>query len=226
MDARCDRYSSRKLSYSGDRLVALSATAKVFQPHNQCQYLAGLWSCKYLPRLLLWSTTFSGFQEYRGYIAPSWSWASSGGVYYDDEYAKDLRLSKGGCYNAVITNTDCVPEHIELPLGRVLCASLTIVANVRRGVCLPHNQIHMDAFKWVDGQTDQQSLNDRINRQYRNPMMVAVLQYDIWDGEESEIDGLIVAWAADGKFSRRIGTLVRAAAEYFQEAERREVTLI
>ena len=70
-------YSTRAMSHSSDRLLALSAVAANFQnqePNNQ--YLAGLWK-DHLP-----STLFGRFfgdetsHRAKDYRAPSWSWAS------------------------------------------------------------------------------------------------------------------------------------------------------
>lgn len=79
-------YSNGKLSYSEDKLVAISGRASRMQEHTQSEYLAGLWR-KHLPYQLLW--TVSGIQwviskeRPKGYIAPSWSWASMQGTIED-----------------------------------------------------------------------------------------------------------------------------------------------
>jgi hypothetical protein len=71
-------YCKRKLTKSGDKLVALSALAKEMRPIINSEYLAGIWQST-LPGSLVWKTYFSHVAdpahrpEYR---APSWSWAS------------------------------------------------------------------------------------------------------------------------------------------------------
>jgi hypothetical protein len=72
-------YSMAKLTYSTDKLVALSGLAARIQKYTKCQYLAGMWR-HHLAYQLLWEV--AGIQwvvsrERREiYTAPSWSWAS------------------------------------------------------------------------------------------------------------------------------------------------------
>ncbi|KAE9366547.1 HET-domain-containing protein [Stipitochalara longipes BDJ] len=85
------RYSHRALTYSSDKLVAISAVAKTYQEEHQKTYLAGLWR-EDLPEDLLWhvppySSILRKHLERRrrltAYRAPSWSWASvDGGVMF------------------------------------------------------------------------------------------------------------------------------------------------
>ena len=80
-------YSRRKLTFSSDKLVALSGIAaqmtRVFKPED---YLAGLWRPS-LPQSLLWYTPKGGVSA-RQYRAPSWSWASIDG---EIDYASRLQ---------------------------------------------------------------------------------------------------------------------------------------
>ncbi|KAH7129868.1 heterokaryon incompatibility protein-domain-containing protein [Dactylonectria estremocensis] len=79
-------YSNGKLTYSEDKLVAISGLASRMQKHTQSEYLAGLWR-KHLPYQLLW--TVGGIQWVVSqehptvYTAPSWSWASTHGTIQD-----------------------------------------------------------------------------------------------------------------------------------------------
>jgi Heterokaryon incompatibility protein (HET) len=72
-------YSKGNLTYSTDKLVALSGLAGRMQKHTKSQYLAGMWR-KHLAYQLLWKA--SGIQwvvstsRPEVYTAPSWSWAS------------------------------------------------------------------------------------------------------------------------------------------------------
>ncbi|KAE9373287.1 HET-domain-containing protein [Stipitochalara longipes BDJ] len=73
-------YSRAHLSYSKDKLVALSGIAHHFQDKTGDQYIAGLWRNN-LQRLLCWAVDTSGpkpdaIQNSIPYRAPSWSWAS------------------------------------------------------------------------------------------------------------------------------------------------------
>ncbi|KAH6889410.1 heterokaryon incompatibility protein-domain-containing protein [Thelonectria olida] len=79
-------YSTGKLTYSEDKLVAISGLASRMQKHTQSEYLAGLWR-RHLPYQLLW--TVGGIQWVSSrerpavYTAPSWSWASMHGTVED-----------------------------------------------------------------------------------------------------------------------------------------------
>lgn len=75
-------YSNGTLTYSEDKLVAISGLASRMQKHIRSDYLAGLWR-KYLPYQLLW--TVGGIQWFvragrpTVYLAPTWSWVSRQG---------------------------------------------------------------------------------------------------------------------------------------------------
>ncbi|KAK2752427.1 hypothetical protein CKAH01_17706 [Colletotrichum kahawae] len=88
-------YTSCKLTFQQDKLVALSAIAKKVMKTLEDEYVAGMWP-KYLDRELLWSVSVSTHRfeiEDRSYAdlvdtcdrkpvtytAPSWSWASKSG---------------------------------------------------------------------------------------------------------------------------------------------------
>ena len=81
-DRIVERYTIGQLTYSTDKLVALSGIAAEMHKHTQCQYLAGVWR-KHLAYQLLWEVR--GIQWLvsrtcpKTYIAPSWSWASTNG---------------------------------------------------------------------------------------------------------------------------------------------------
>lgn len=78
-------YTNRDLTFSDDKLVAISGIAKVVGAFFKDDYFAGLWG-KSLPQNLLWSpydeedlpTPHVGTPSYT-YRAPSWSWASLDG---------------------------------------------------------------------------------------------------------------------------------------------------
>lgn len=79
-------YSKGKLTYSTDKLVAISGLAARMQKHTKSLYLAGMWR-KHLAYQLLWNA--SGIQwvvstsRPEVYTAPSWSWASMHGYIED-----------------------------------------------------------------------------------------------------------------------------------------------
>lgn len=77
-------YSSRRLSYSKDKLPAIAGMADQYFELTSQEYLAGLWR-ENLPVDLVWSSW--GWEEAdkppRVLIGPSWSWASiDGGVVF------------------------------------------------------------------------------------------------------------------------------------------------
>jgi hypothetical protein len=70
-------YSLRKLTFSGDKLTALSALASEFAQSTKVRYLAGLWDER-LDLQLLWQLADRNVLGTRPkpYRAPSWSWAA------------------------------------------------------------------------------------------------------------------------------------------------------
>jgi hypothetical protein len=76
-------YTNRSLTFSSDKLVAISGIANVVRGFLKDEYFAGLWR-KSLPQSLLWSPYDEedlpnpGYRASRPleYRAPSWSWAS------------------------------------------------------------------------------------------------------------------------------------------------------
>lgn len=73
------QYSTGELTFTRDKLVAISGVANYIQRHTKMKYLAGLWE-PYLVSDLLWfakkAHKSSRPLEYR---APSWSWAAIDG---------------------------------------------------------------------------------------------------------------------------------------------------
>lgn len=73
-------YARSALTNEGDKLVAISAVAKLIQTMAKDEYLAGMWR-RYLEYHLLWYTDQQDTSRQRPekYVAPSWSWASMKG---------------------------------------------------------------------------------------------------------------------------------------------------
>jgi hypothetical protein len=78
-------YTSCQLTFSTDRLIALSGIARKINESRPCDYIAGLWS-KDLPHCLLW-TLWDPSPQSKTYIAPSWSWASKSGEVISSGFA-------------------------------------------------------------------------------------------------------------------------------------------
>ncbi|MCJ1397977.1 hypothetical protein MMC11_001173 [Xylographa trunciseda] len=74
-------YSQRSLTFSTDKLPALSGLAAQFQRITGDRYYAGLWE-KDFPHSLCWEASMP-YKRPSAYLAPSWSWASfDSGVTY------------------------------------------------------------------------------------------------------------------------------------------------
>jgi hypothetical protein len=76
-------YTKCLLTKGQDRLVAISAIAKQFQPLFEDEYIAGLWK-RHLAQHLLWYVFYPRTLNLpttnsEDYIAPSWSWTSVNG---------------------------------------------------------------------------------------------------------------------------------------------------
>ncbi|KAE8446208.1 hypothetical protein EG329_012433 [Mollisiaceae sp. DMI_Dod_QoI] len=77
-------YCGRNLTFSRDKLVAISGVARAVAPWLGPRYLAGLWE-KDLIAQLMWSVRILGLTydaSLESYRAPSWSWASTDNFLY------------------------------------------------------------------------------------------------------------------------------------------------
>jgi hypothetical protein len=87
-----EQYSSCQLSYSSDKLIAISGLVRHIQLQTREQYYAGLWR-EDLEHQLCWSVSVSGSgKRMIPYQAPTWSWASINGSI---EYCKDWLYTPG-----------------------------------------------------------------------------------------------------------------------------------
>ncbi|TVY51092.1 hypothetical protein LCER1_G008094 [Lachnellula cervina] len=82
-------YSICKLTYSGDKLVAISGLARESQSRTNGGYVAGLWRNN-LEIQLCWFTIFPGYRI-APYVAPTWSWASLDGMVRFDPYGYERK---------------------------------------------------------------------------------------------------------------------------------------
>ena len=78
-------FSSGRLSYGTDRLVAVGGLAAAMNVALDDEYLAGIWR-KHLLTQLLWYSPAPNTHQIGGYVAPSWSWA------YTDSAVSDAYL--------------------------------------------------------------------------------------------------------------------------------------
>jgi hypothetical protein len=121
-------YSTRQLTKSSDKLVALSAIAFEFSKKLSDQYLAGIWRADIERRGLLWHCRNGGNEVISG--SPSWSWASvDGSILY-------LRMSKidwAHCPEVIGVEYSTSPDN---PFGRPHSASISLRAKVMDGIKL------------------------------------------------------------------------------------------
>lgn len=121
-----DHYTFCNLTYSNDRLVALSGVARAVQIENKDQYVAGMWR-KDLEHQLCWTTFFTAPARSSDYRAPTWSWGSL-----------DTCTTVGAFYGAIAAgkNDHTLLAHVDEvsvissgknPLGNLSSAYLKIV---------------------------------------------------------------------------------------------------
>ena len=118
------QYSSRCLTVETDRLTALSGLAKSFMKPDLGAYLAGMWE-KDLHESLTWRSWQPKRARPSVYLAPSWSWASTGSsiIYETDGFP----LHKAQDCQSYITILDvaCEPSGPD-PTGAVRSGHLRI----------------------------------------------------------------------------------------------------
>lgn len=149
------RYSVRHLTYSSDRLPALSGLAHEVQRVIQCKYLAGIWECHLLAGLL-WQTNqvvrkrqdsrTKGNSVPPGHgdpQAPSWSWAAS-------EYP--VMYSYPGTQTTIngisILDTGIIADGTD-PMGRVSSGWITLNGPVLEMRCVWERPTPLSI--WADG---------------------------------------------------------------------------
>ncbi|KZL87036.1 het domain-containing protein [Colletotrichum incanum] len=108
-------YSARNLTYSHDKLVALSAITRTFHDRLDDVFLAGLWK-KQLPRDMSWYC-YHELEELESQhtFVPSWSWVSvKGGVFWSMAI-EGFRFEK----TCRVIEAECTPASEINPFGSV-----------------------------------------------------------------------------------------------------------
>ncbi|GKT66172.1 HET domain-containing protein [Colletotrichum tofieldiae] len=108
-------YSARNLTFSQDKLVALSAITRTFHNKLDDVFLAGLWK-KQLPRDMSWYC-YHELEELESHntFAPSWSWVSvKGGVSWSMPI-EGFRFEK----TCRVIEAECMPASEINPFGSV-----------------------------------------------------------------------------------------------------------
>ncbi|PMD32320.1 HET-domain-containing protein [Hyaloscypha variabilis F] len=158
-----ERYTKRKLSCPGDKLIALSAVAQSYgsihsdaiskhyeilvQEQNSTfkelltPYFAGIWRYE-MPFALCWWRPWDGNSEFRPLLqrAPSWSWASVDGpiAYYESKNT--------GSYNTKVKILAC-DVNLKAPFQTYGAASrgeLKLRGHLKGGLQLHHNRSNID----------------------------------------------------------------------------------
>ena len=131
-----EAYTRCQLTYTSDRLVAISSIAQRFQDKSLGHYLAGIWQHNFIFGLQ-WRTIswVRGPQKpslpemVLPIYVPSWSWASvSHAVGQADQRSRDKRYKD----RAEVLDVYCLPQNPKAPYGNLIKAELTL-----RGYLLP-----------------------------------------------------------------------------------------
>ncbi|KAL9117158.1 MAG: hypothetical protein Q9187_006309 [Circinaria calcarea] len=129
------QYTKCALTMDGDKLVAISGIAKIFQSKLQDEYLAGLWRRILLPDLLWCADRVENEEKGRAprrpnsYRAPSWSWASIDGVIQPFGHSSKFDYEKEAMATILDAKTSPVSED---PTGQVIGGMIRL-----RGVLYP-----------------------------------------------------------------------------------------
>ena len=129
------RYCSCELTFSEDRLVAVSGLAAAFhasiashglrwpKKYVEQDYLAGLWNNDLISQLL-WKV--SNARTPIRYTAPTWSWASIEGDF--DSLFKPEQCGFSGYTKNIFTIVDVWVQYVDssLPFGQVSAGSITV----------------------------------------------------------------------------------------------------
>lgn len=198
-------YTYRQMKVSGDKFIAISALARIISPEIGGKYVAGLWE-RYLLEDLTWQVVGKNISPVSDWIAPSWSWASTGGVFYRDANTTPF----SGAHVADWSVTLCSDLN---PFGAISDAHLVLV-----GVHRPLSTILDTARRLSLGSRwrcyfDEGDSREAIARRKDLRIeLVALLQTTT--NLEVEIRGLMLARFNQETF-RRIGVFYDAPSEYF-----------
>lgn len=112
-------YSSRKITFTQDRPIALAGIAEEYASRFNLTYMAGLWH-EDLSQLLWWRTMHSGFiQRPDTYSGPTWSWFAT---------TSDVEVythSRGSMQCKIISCT-VRPAKLSLPFGATRSGQLVL----------------------------------------------------------------------------------------------------
>ncbi|KAF2186267.1 HET-domain-containing protein [Zopfia rhizophila CBS 207.26] len=171
-------YSERKLTYSSDKLPAISGIASLFSTMLRGdRYLAGLWESRLLEGLCWHICSFDNIPRSRldNYRAPSWSWASIDGEILLNHSSDTPEHGTDTQYQAKIleAHVECEPHNA---FGKVKGGFLRL-----RGLWLP---VYLDMFPEWDEEEGTgtfhfvlQEMDHNGGNQQQTPMHL-----DLWEG--------------------------------------------
>lgn len=192
-------YTSRNLTKSKDRLLAISGIATALGTGQHDVYLGGLWLSD-LPLRLLWEVTSALQPRPQEYRAPSWSWASVDGTIQflsDADVDPDLRL----------LSCEVTPVHPTAQYGALKAGHIEILCRTKRAYWIENRQILMnfETGDAVEGESLAETRQDSDEGVNAAPILVWCLQICPYDPILSEGPwGLILA-TEDEKVFRRVG---------------------
>lgn len=115
-----ENYSARKMKFSADKLIAISAIARMISRDLESKYIAGLWA-QHLLEGLLWCAKRPTASP-TSYIAPSWSWASCNGSIT----ASSRSMYETSYKSTRVINCAATLKEPNLPFGAVIDGQLEI----------------------------------------------------------------------------------------------------
>lgn len=125
-------YAARSLTFSEDRLTAISGVAEEFRRVFQGdEYLAGMWK-SWLATGLLWSVSDSNVRPRpKQYLAPSWSWASVDGPISSAFTSQYFGMGRAGSEKDLVL-VSCKVD--PAPLNRVCGGELVLRGKLRPAI--------------------------------------------------------------------------------------------
>ncbi|KFZ24447.1 hypothetical protein V502_01074, partial [Pseudogymnoascus sp. VKM F-4520 (FW-2644)] len=152
------QYTTCKLSYPRDKLVAIAGVARIVQEAIHDEYCAGLWVQSF-PTQLLWLSS-SDKPQPQPYRAPSWSWASVDSIvtlgHYEKAPFEDVKILVNIISHKVLTTT---PD----PFSEVMSGIIRLSGYLFTVVLRPSQK-----FRW------SVSIN---GREYSTPAAQILLDY-------------------------------------------------
>ena len=228
-------YSMRDLSWTSDKLPAISGLASQIARHIDGEYLAGLWR-QDLPFGLLWCASHgSGTRVTDKWRAPSWSWASIDGPVNSQGYRAGATI-----LDKILDQAAVLSANVQLagdnPFGEVTEGLITLCGRTKRASRASTKQ-QFDYGGWTGNISYEfPVLNDK-------GLAIGDVAFDYGlDKEPESFDcllickgyttaGLLLSYFLVIACASRMGHYTRIGAgymneDYFQSCEPRIVTIV